>query len=64
MRNMFENFGLDKENFESYLPEDFVLDDEQWQIVCDDIEGTVGNYIDELLGITVVKIEEGTYFDN
>lgn len=64
MRRMFENFELDKENFESYLPEDFVLDEEQWQIVCDDIEGSVGNYIDELLGILVVNIEEGTYFDN
>jgi|APGre2960657373_1045057.scaffolds.fasta_scaffold493966_2 hypothetical protein len=63
MRRMFENFEFDKENFESYLPEDFVLDDEQWETICDDLEGSVGNYIDELLGITVVNIEEGTYFD-
>lgn len=64
MRRMFDNFQLDRENFESYFDEDFVLDDEQWEFVCDDIEGIVGNYLDEMLQNVVLDIQEGTYFGN
>ena len=59
---MFEEWQLDKENFESFLSEEFVpLSDKMWNRIINDVEGQVANYLDELLSRTVVEIEEGNY---
>jgi hypothetical protein len=59
---MFEEWQLDKENFESFLSDEFVpLSDEMWNRIINDVEGQVANYLDELLSRTVVEIEEGNY---
>jgi hypothetical protein len=61
---MFEDWQLDKENFESYLNEERVelpLSDNLWQQIIDDVEGQVANYLDELLSRIALDIEEGTY---
>ena len=59
---MFEEWQLDKENFESFLSDEFVpLSDEMWNRIVDDVEGQVANYLDELLSRTALQIEEGTY---
>lgn len=60
-RKALEHFPLDKENFESYL-EDITLTDEQWLEVVDEIEGRTSNFLDELLGSLVIDIEEGVLF--
>lgn len=61
---MFENWQIDKENFESYLdPELVPLSDEMWARIIDDVEGQVGNYIDELLSRIALDVEEGNYDD-
>jgi hypothetical protein len=63
---MFEHWQIDKENFESYLDKDSVelpLSDELWTRIIDDVEGSVGNYIDELLQRIALDIEEGLYDD-
>ena len=65
-RKMFEEWQIDKENFESYLDADTVdlpLSDEMWARIIDDVEGTVGNYLDELLSRIALDVEEGTYDD-
>ena len=61
---MFEQWQIDKENFESYLDPDLTpLSDEMWAKIIDDVEGIVGNYIDELLSRIALDIEEGVYDD-
>ena len=63
---MFEEWQIDKENFESYLDADTVdlpLSDEMWARIIDDVEGTVGNYLDELLSRIALDVEEGMYDD-
>lgn len=63
MRKMFESLVLDKENFESYFdPEDGIdITDELWDTIIDDVDGTVANYLDELLNNIVLDIKEGIY---
>lgn len=66
-RRMFDEWQIDKENFESYLDADLVelpLSDELWERIIDDIEGQVGNYIDELLERMALDVQEGVYDDN
>lgn len=59
---MFEEWQLDKENFESFLSDEFTpLSDKMWNRIINDVEGQVANYLDELLSRTVVEIEEGNY---
>lgn len=61
---MFEEWQLDKENFESFLDPDLVelpLSDELWQRIIDDVEGQVANYLDELLGRIALDVQEGVY---
>jgi len=60
---MFESLVLDKENFESYFdPEDGIdITDELWDTIIDDVDGTVANYLDELLNNIVLDIKEGIY---
>ena len=61
---MFEEWQIDKENFESYLDAELVpLSDEMWARIIDDVEGQVANYIDELLARIALDIEEGVYDD-
>ena len=61
---MFEEWQIDKENFESYLDEEYVpLSDAVWAKIVDDVEGTVGNYLDELLERTALDVQEGFYDD-
>jgi hypothetical protein len=63
---MFEEWQIDKENFESYLDADLVelpLSDELWLRIIDDVQGQVANYLDELLQRTALDIQEGVYND-
>jgi hypothetical protein len=55
-----EFFALDKENFESYL-DNVTLTDEQWASLVDEIDGRVANYLDELLGNLALEVEEGEW---
>jgi len=59
---MFEQWQIDKENFESYLDSELTpLSDEMWTRIIDDVEGQVANYIDELLSRIALDVEEGNY---
>jgi hypothetical protein len=63
---MFEEWQIDKENFESFLDADLVdlpLSDELWKQIIDDVEGSVANYLDELLQRTALDVQEGLYDD-
>ena len=63
---MFEEWQIDKENFESYLDADLVelpLSDELWERIIDDVEGQVANYLDELLSRIALDVQEGFYND-
>lgn len=63
---MFEEWQIDKENFESFLDADLVdlpLSDELWKRIIDDVEGSVANYLDELLQRTALDVQEGFYDD-
>ena len=63
---MFEEWQLDKENFESFLDTDLVelpLSDELWKRIIDDVEGQVANYLDELLQRIALDVQEGVYND-
>ncbi len=63
---MFEEWQIDKENFESYLDPDLVelpLSDELWKRIIDDVEGQVANYLDELLSRIALDVQEGVYND-
>jgi hypothetical protein len=64
---MFDEWQIDKENFESYLDADLVdlpLSDELWERIIDDVEGSVANYLDELLQRTALDVQEGFYDEN
>lgn len=66
-RRMFDEWQIDKENFESYLDADLVdlpLSDELWERIIDDVEGSVANYLDELLQRTALDVQEGFYDEN
>ena len=63
---MFEEWQIDKENFESFLDADLVelpLSDELWKRIIDDVEGQVANYLDELLSRIALDVSEGIYND-
>lgn len=63
---MFEEWQIDKENFESFLDADLVdlpLSDEVWKTIISDVEGSVANYLDELLQRTALDVQEGMYDD-
>ena len=63
-RRMFDEWQIDKENFESYLDADLVdlpLSDELWERIIDDVEGSVANYLDELLSRIALDVQEGFY---
>ena len=55
-------YGIDKENFESYIDQslDKHITNEQWQAVMDEIQGRVDNYIDGLLESLVEDYHEET----
>ena len=61
---MFEEWQIDKENFESFLDADLVelpLSDELWETIISDVEGQVANYLDELLQLIALDVTEGVY---
>lgn len=61
---MFEEWQIDKENFESFLDADLVdlpLSDEVWKTIISDVEGSVANYLDELLQRIALDVTEGVY---
>ena len=63
-RRMFEEWQIDKENFESFLDADLVelpLSDELWETIISDVEGQVANYLDELLQRIALDVSEGVY---
>ncbi len=64
---MSDAYGIDKENFESYIDQSLNthITDEQWDLVRDEILGRVDNYIDGLLESLVEDYNEQTgIFDN
>jgi len=58
-----EHFAIDKENFESYMNSNLEtkLTDKQWLYLVDEIDGRVGNYVDELLEQLAEAVAEGEY---
>lgn len=61
---MFEEWQLDKENFESYLDPNLVdlpLSDKAWKQIVDDVEGQVANYLNELMRDIAQDVHEGFY---
>lgn len=63
---MFEEWQLDKENFESYLDPNLVdlpLSDKAWKQIVDDVEGQVANYLNELMRDIAQDVHEGFYDD-
>ena len=63
---MFEEWQIDKENFESYLDSDYVelpIPDKLWERIINDVEGSVANYLDELLSRIALDVQEGLYND-
>lgn len=63
-RRMFDEWQIDKENFESFLDPEFApLSDELWERIIDDVEGQVANYLDELLQRIALDVQEGVYDD-
>lgn len=59
---MSNAYGIDKENFESYIDQSLNthITDAQWQAVMDEINGRVDNYIDGLLESLVEDYHEET----
>ncbi len=61
---MFEEWQLDKENFESFLDPNLVdlpLSDKAWKQIVDDVEGQVANYLNELMRDIAQDVHEGFY---
>jgi hypothetical protein len=58
-----EHFSIDKENFESYMNSNLEakLTDKQWLYLVDEIDGRVGNYVDELLAQLAEEVAEGEW---
>jgi hypothetical protein len=58
-----EHFSIDKENFESYMNSNLEakLTDKQWLYLVDEIDGRVGNYVDELLQELAEQVAEGEW---
>lgn len=59
---MSNAYGIDKENFESYIDQSLNthITDVQWEAVMDEINGRVDNYIDGLLESLVEDYHEQT----
>ena len=60
-------YGIDKENFESYIDQNLNthITDEQWEAVMEEINGRVDNYLDNLLESLAEDYHEETgIFDN
>ena len=57
--NALEHFSITKQAFEDLL--DGTLTDTQWANLVDEINGRVGNYLDELLGNLIMEVEEGEW---
>lgn len=55
-------YGIDKENFESYIDQSLNthITDAQWEAVMDEINGRVDNFIDGLLELLVEDYHEET----
>ena len=56
-----EHYEITKEMFEIEFLEGKLLTDTQWANIVEEINGRVSNYLDELLGMLVVEIEEGDW---
>jgi hypothetical protein len=56
---------LEKENFESYLDQSgqVTITTEQWEQVAEDIDGTLENSADEIMGRIAYLIKAGLYFE-
>ena len=63
-RKAFEHFAIDKENFESYLGDDITISDEEWEKVCDALEHSVGEFIDNDLSFFVQEYKYELRKDN
>lgn len=59
----FEGLEFTKESFERWVDEEnkTVLSDEQWEIVRDELDGRVGNYLDDMIYSVVLDFREGMY---
>jgi len=63
---MFEEWQIDKERFESFLDPDYVelpIPQELWETIISDVEGSVANYLEELLLRVALDVQEGLYND-
>ena len=63
-RKAFEHFAIDKENFESYIGDEIQLSDEEWEGICDALENSVGEYIDNELSWMVDEYKHKFGEDN
>lgn len=59
----FQNLEFDKENFESWVAEDLsvTLTDKQWDLIREELDGRVVNYLDEMIYNVVLDFREGMY---
>lgn len=62
---MDEVYGIDKENFESYIDSSLSvqISDEAWYAIARDLDGRINNYIDAILEDLVQDYKEGVYGD-
>jgi hypothetical protein len=60
---MMDIFVIDKENFESYIDESglTVLDDDVWEMIAEEIQGRVDNFMEELIPLIVEDYLNGEY---
>ena len=58
-------YGIDKENFESYIDQtgQTIISDETWEKVANEIGGRVDNFMDELLELLSKDYLEGEFDD-
>jgi hypothetical protein len=56
-------YGIDKENFETFVDETglTVISDEAWDAIADEIQGRVDNYMEELLHLLAQDYLDGEY---
>jgi hypothetical protein len=59
--NALQHYEITKQMFEIEFLEGKLLTDTQWANIVEEINGRVSNYLDELLGMLVVEIEEGDW---
>lgn len=58
--NALQDYEITKLMFEDLL-DGKSLTDAQWYLIVEEIDGRVSNYLDELLGILAVEVEEGEW---